>query len=399
MQLKTSNIEFKKYGSVYEQPVNLKKTDLISQNWHIPARQVVNQFYYFNCEVCLEIQTGMASLIVSTIPEASQMETFAVHSLVRIHPNTYFSLVAVTPNATCKVIATSSYSFTVQRISPSYTFARILPCIQINEILGYYYSIRDSEFCFREETHSYFELNFIDWGNLITEVDGITYELKEKEFILYGPHQFHTQRIPKGSSCSYVTIIFDMAPVPPDASETYYEPLINQVFHYDQKIYTLIKTFILESSSHVPYADNLMLCLLQETILRLFQHQFIEQKDDHLTTEAKQCYQNEILNKILSYIHNTIQEPITIAEICQKFSLSRSSLQALFKKNLNQPPKKYINDLKLEKSLQLLCENKYTISEIASKLGFSSIHYFSRAFTQKYHMAPSEYSKTLYIAK
>ena len=110
MQLKTSNIEFKKYGSVYEQPVNLKQTDLISQNWHIPARQVVNQFYHFNCEVCLEIQTGMASLIVSTIPEASQMETFAVHSLVRIHPNTYFSLVAVTPNATCKVIATPSYS-------------------------------------------------------------------------------------------------------------------------------------------------------------------------------------------------------------------------------------------------------------------------------------------------
>ena len=31
-------------------------------------------------------------------------------------------------------------------------------------------------------------------------------------------------------------------------------------------------------------------------------------------------------------------------------------------------------------------------------LGFNSIHYFSRAFTQKYHMAPSEYSKTLYKA-
>ena len=36
------------------------------------------------------------------------------------------------------------------------------------------------------------------------------------------------------------------------------------------------------------------------------------------------------------------------------------------------------------------------VSEIALMLGFNSIHYFSRAFTQKYHMAPSEYSKTLY---
>ena len=236
----------------------------------------------------------------------------------------------------------------------------------------------------------------MDWGSLITKVDDQEYELKEKELIIYGPHQFHSQSIPEGCSCSYVTIIFDMETIAPDMEASYYEPLINKVFHHDKKIYTLIKAFITESSSQMPYMDSLMLCLLQETVLRLFQHQFTNKKDEHPITDARQYYQDEILNKILTYIHDTIHEPITIAEICQKFSLSRSSLQALFKENLNQPPKKYINDLKLEKSRQLICENKYTISEIALKLGFSSIHYFSRAFTQKYHIAPSEYSKTLY---
>ncbi len=88
--------------------------------------------------------------------------------------------------------------------------------------------------------------------------------------------------------------------------------------------------------------------------------------------------------------------PITIAEICQKFSLPRSSLQILFKENMEQSPKKYINELKLETSRQMICEGKYTISEITLMLGFNSIHYFSRAFTQKYGMAPGEYSKTLY---
>ena len=88
----------------------------------------------------------------------------------------------------------------------------------------------------------------------------------------------------------------------------------------------------------------------------------------------------------------------SIAELCQKFSMSRSSLQILFKENMDISPKKYINEMKLEKSRQMICENKYTISEIALMLGFNSIHYFSRAFTQKYHMAPSEYSKTLYKA-
>ena len=76
--------------------------------------------------------------------------------------------------------------------------------------------------------------------------------------------------------------------------------------------------------------------------------------------------------------------------------MSRSSLQILFKENMDISPKKYINEMKLEKSRQMSCENKYTISEIALMLGFNSIHYFSRAFTQKYNMAPSEYSKSLY---
>ena len=37
-------------------------------------------------------------------------------------------------------------------------------------------------------------------------------------------------------------------------------------------------------------------------------------------------------------------------DLCNKFSVSRSSLQTLFKNNLNISPKKYINDLKLSKS-------------------------------------------------
>ena len=94
----------------------------------------------------------------------------------------------------------------------------------------------------------------------------------------------------------------------------------------------------------------------------------------------------------MAYAH----EPVTVGEICQKFSMSRSSLQILFNENLNQTPKKYISELKLEKSRQLISEDRYTISEIALMLGFNSIHYFSRAFTQKYNMAPTEYSKTIF---
>lgn len=396
MQLKTSNKEFEKYGGVYEQPLDLEQCGMISMNWHLIAKRYVSQLYYFDCEVYLEMQEGMAALLVGEDPRADQLAAFAVHRLVRIKPKIYFSLVAVTPNITCKLITTASYSSTVAALSPPYSFERILPRIRISEIFGYYYSIRNAGYQFSGEKHSYFELTYVDRGCMVSEIDGKSYSLKERELIIYGPGQFHTQHIPEGCSCSYVTIIFDMETGIDDVESTHYEFLINKIFGYDKKIHSLVKTFVMESTSQIPYMNSLMLCLLQEIVIRLFQFEFTDKKKEKILTDARQHYQDELLEKILAYIDETIYEPVTIEEICQKFSLSRSSLQILFKESLNQPPKKYINELKLETSRQMICEGKYTISEIALMLGFNSIHYFSRAFTQKFGIAPSEYSKMLY---
>ena len=396
MQLKTSSTEFEKYGAVYDQPLDLEQCGMISRNWHLIAKRYVSQLYRFDCEVYLEMQEGMAALLVGEVPQADELTAFAVHRLGKIKTGIYFSLVAVTSNITCKLITVASYLSIVEALSPPYLFERILPRIRISEILGYYYSIRNAGYQFGGEKHSYFELTYVDRGCMISEIDGKIFHLKERELIIYGPGQFHTQQIPDGCSCSYVTIIFDMETIIYDVESTHYELLLNKVFGYDKKIHTLIKTFVMESTSQIPYMNSLMLCLLQETIIRLLQSEFIGKKSERSVTDARQHYQDELLEKILAYIDETIYEPITIAEICQKFSLSRSSLQILFKESLNQPPKKYINELKLETSRQMICEGKYTISEIALMLGFNSIHYFSRAFTQKFGMAPSEYSKMLY---
>ncbi|MEE3309429.1 helix-turn-helix domain-containing protein [Sharpea azabuensis] len=49
----------------------------------------------------------------------------------------------------------------------------------------------------------------------------------------------------------------------------------------------------------------------------------------------------------------------------------------------------------MQKSKELIKESKYTISEIASMLGFSSIHYFSRRFKQKFDINPTEYANKI----
>lgn len=397
MQTKTSDKRFDPYGSVYEQPLDFKQHNMISHSFTLLAKKNISQLLSFECEVYLEMQSGMAALLVGYTADASKMETFAVHRMVKLKPGVYFSLVAVTAEISYKLITTPGYSYSTATLTPPYVFNRILPRIQINEILGYYYSIRNGKYIFKGERHNYYELTFVDRGCLHTEIEGVSYTLKEKELIIYGPGQFHTQSIPDNESCSYVTIVFDMQNIVEHTESTQNDLLLNKVFPYDKTIHNLIQTFVDESTTQIPYMNSLMLCLLKETIIRLFQSEFIGSKAQHPVHVGKRHYQDELLTRILEYIHDTIYEPLTIAEICEKFSLSRSSLQLLFKENIHQTPKKYISELKLEKSCEIIREDKYTISEIALMLGFNSIHYFSRAFTQKYGIAPSEYAKQLFI--
>ncbi len=392
MQHKTSSSFFAKYGSVYADPIDLEKTNMICRETEGTIKESISLFNCFDCEVYIEVQSGMAALIVSEMPETDTFEAFAIHRFVRLKPHIYFQVAAVSSHVTYRLITEDEYIASPQLITPAYHFNRILPQVRVKEILGYYYSIRDSGYCFDGEAHSYYELTYVDRGTLTTEIDGKSYELKERELIIYGPNQYHNQKIREGTSCSYVTVLFELEP---DVS--HFDFLLNKIFPYTKKIHTLMKTFVNESSTFTPYMDSLLLCLFQEIVIRLLQSEYIsETPDKKPVTDARQHYHDELLEQILTYIDEVIYEPITVGEICQKFSMSRSSLQILFNENLNQTPKKYINELKLEKSRQMISEGLYTISEIALMLGFNSIHYFSRAFTQKYNMAPTEYAKTIF---
>ena len=109
----------------------------------------------------------------------------------------------------------------------------------------------------------------------------------------------------------------------------------------------------------------------------------------------QQHYEDELMNEITQYIMNHINSSLSINEICDKFAISRSSLQALFKRNLDISPKHYINNIKLEQSKILLKKSARTVSEVSDMLGFASIHYFSRKFKLQYGISPSEYAKSI----
>ena len=103
MQHKTSSIEFEDFGSVYDHPIDISKQNIISIEQYIPAKRYADVLLYFHEEVCIELQSGMAVILVSFTPDVKDIKLFAVHRFIRLKPNIYFNIMSVSPTASYKI--------------------------------------------------------------------------------------------------------------------------------------------------------------------------------------------------------------------------------------------------------------------------------------------------------
>ena len=96
----------------------------------------------------------------------------------------------------------------------------------------------------------------------------------------------------------------------------------------------------------------------------------------------------------IEYIHNNLYNDIDYkmpAEIC---GISYTYFKKLFIEKFGVPPVRYVNNMRLERSKELLLTNKYSIAEIAKMCGFENIYYFSKKFKEKYQSSPTAYENS-----
>jgi AraC-like DNA-binding protein len=91
------------------------------------------------------------------------------------------------------------------------------------------------------------------------------------------------------------------------------------------------------------------------------------------------------------FISDNIGRKLCISDICDELGCSKSTLLTTFKNKYGITVNTYITEQRLNKANHLLLEGNLTISEIAAETGFSDQSYFSKVFSAKYGIPPSEY--------
>lgn len=378
---KTTSPKFKQFGLCLSQDI-----DPINMNsYEFSNKSVTNLNITTKDDTYIKTINGLTMILVATDP--NNMYSFILNRPIKLKKGIYFNFISISNKSLISISNTiDSYSFLP--LSQSYIYSSISSSLNITEIYTKFYQEKGINYRFNGESHPYWELTYVDKGCLYTNVDNSTYILNQGDLMFYSPFQFHTQYTLNNESCSYLTINFNM-------EFDKFKLLCDNVFTLDRTSYHTINFLIKELSLSDIYSDDLSLCYLKQLIINILRTRSLSSYSKP-TTHMQQSYENSLLNEILSFINNNIYNKICIETICSNFSISPTTLHSLFRKNMDITVKNYVNNLKLNKSKELIKNSSYTFSEISEILGFSSIHYFSKKFKSHFGISPTEYSKSIY---
>lgn len=103
--------------------------------------------------------------------------------------------------------------------------------------------------------------------------------------------------------------------------------------------------------------------------------------------------------KIMDYIKSNYNKKVTLDELCEFYSLSKTWICKCFWQANHMTIFEYKLTLQLNEAKKLLGSTKYTINKIAERTGFSSPNYFTAVFKKNEGITPLRFRRQFFRKK
>lgn len=94
------------------------------------------------------------------------------------------------------------------------------------------------------------------------------------------------------------------------------------------------------------------------------------------------------VRKAIQVMEEHLETALAIPQICQRIGISQRQLDRLFLRFARQSPAIYYRDIRLDRARGLVTQTEMPLSEVAIASGFSSQVHFSRAYRERFGIAP-----------
>lgn len=223
-------------------------------------------------------------------------------------------------------------------------------------------------------------------------------KMKSGDLILIDADVPHRLKVTAPKHCRILNIEFIMKPCP-------------DVFYSIRSLVSAVPDVHNLLTSHSPYfilkdPDEVLSAYIQELIRQLngleSSNNFTQQLLlSQLLVKVSQIHasvhnmavsnSSQYVRKTLEYMHSHYDQELSITFLAEMVSINQRYLQQLFRKHLNTSVNAYLNDLRMDKAMQLLSYTDLDILKISEYVGINSQQYFSNLFRKKTGLSPREY--------
>lgn len=289
----------------------------------------------------------------------------------------------------------------------AYKHTHLRTALSIRSIISIHYFDYMSDFSFPGESHDFWELLCVDKGEIDAVAGNKRHTLKRGSIIFHQPNEFHNVITNGRSAPSLVVIGFE-------CHCSCMEAFCGQILTVQETESALLAQIIIEARNAFygrlddPYqeelirsqdstafgAEQLIGNYLEELLIHLYRRYFASPLPvpARIYNPPRLGRPNETYNRIIRYMEEHITEQLTIEKICQNTLVSRSKLQRLFQEIHHCGVIEFFTWMKIDTAKQLIRTNQLNFTQISDRLGYTSVHYFSRQFKKLTHMTPSEYA-------
>ncbi len=111
-----------------------------------------------------------------------------------------------------------------------------------------------------------------------------------------------------------------------------------------------------------------------------------------LAKDPEDSEERAFLDHARQLVEERIADPLFgVDELSDKLAMSRSALYRKFKAITDKSPAAFIKAIRLKRASEFLLEERFNITEVAFKTGFSDSSTFSRAFKEYFKLTPKAY--------
>jgi AraC-type DNA-binding domain-containing proteins len=273
----------------------------------------------------------------------------------------------------------------------------------IRSIITMFYFEFDGNYRFPGERHDFWELVYVDKGEIEVVADSRRYRLTQGSLIFHKPNEFHSLTAIPGKAPNVIVITFDCdSPV--------MDRLTDKVFLLDQEQRNTMARILSEGANafalpfHYPLvrkpnqplgSEQLMKVYLESLLILLIRNGSSRDRGRASMLLTKEKEEARLIADIVSLMEENLSSHLSLMEISRTLHIANTKLKEQFKRHTGKTVMEYYALMKLEKAKLLIREDGHNFTEISRQLGFSSVHYFSKAFKRHTGMSPSEYAKSV----